>query len=117
MCCHDQGNIVSICSINVKREDQIEKWLREQVIEIYGDEDDADNPMLRLSVIFDALSFASQQELYEYAKKFAYRNSQSLRNEFWDVLRKVPAAWEDIEVFAGTLLVKEKTYKQSGKGH
>ena len=64
-------NIVNIKELVNKKNDQIEEWLRERITEIYGDDDDVNNPILRLITIFDALSDASQKKLYNYAKKMA----------------------------------------------
>lgn len=102
------------------RKEQIEKWLKGQIFKRYGDRSDVivKNPLIRLSTIFESLSDKAQYELYGYAKRTALgeRGRMSMKREFWNFLEMAPSAWEDIEEFADTLIVKEKAYKQGNGG-
>lgn len=112
------GNIVNIGDFGSRRREQIEEWLKGQIFERYGERGEAvfRNPLIRLSTIFAALSDTAQHELHGYARRAALgeRGKLSMSKEFRNFLEMAPAAWEDIEEFADTLLVKEKTYKQIG---
>ena len=107
-CCQ----IVSIAEFGSRKKDQIERWIEKRMLEEYGEKDEVTvkNPLLRLSVMFGALSDASQLELYGYAKRAALdrQGGWSMEREFWNFLEAAPAAWEDIEEFADKLLIREK---------
>lgn len=112
------GNVVRMDDFGSRRKERIEEWLRGEIFERYGERDETvmKNPLIRLSTIFESLSDAAKCELHGYAKRAAMgeRGRMSMGREFWNFLEMVPTAWEDIEEFADTLLVKEKTYKQIG---
>lgn len=109
--------IIEFADFGEKKIDQMEKWLIEQIFERYGEKDEitVNNPLIRLSTKFEALSDIAQCELYGVAKKAALgnRGKMSLYQEFWNFLEMQPSAWEDIEEFADKLLLKEKPYKQA----
>lgn len=112
------GNVVRMDDFGSRRKERIEEWLRGKIFEGYGERDEIimRNPLIRLSTIFELLSDTAKCELHGYAKRAALgeRGRMSMSKEFRNFLEMVPAAWEDIEEFADTLLVKEKTYKQIG---
>lgn len=108
--------VIEMVDFGGKKKDQLEKWLKEQIHERYGDRDEVTikNPLIRLSTKFEALSDSAQYELYGMAKRAALGNKgrMSISKEFWNFLEMQPAAWEDIEEVADKLLLKEKVYKQ-----
>lgn len=107
-CCQ----IVSIAEFGNRKKEQIEGWIEERMLEEYGDKDEmtVNNPLLRLSIMFGALSDTSQLELYGHAKRAALgdHGEWNMESEFWNFLKAVPAAWKDIEEFADKLLIREK---------
>ena len=115
-CCR----IVSITEFGSRKKDQIERWIEKRMLEEYGEKDEVTvkNPLLRLSIMFGALSDASQLELYGYAKRAALgrHGGWSMEREFWNFLEAAPAAWEDIEEFADKLLIREKICVQMEGG-
>ena len=109
------GNVIRMDDFGSRRKERIEEWHRGKIFERYGERDEiiTKNPLIRLSTIFEALSDTAKCELHGYAKCAALgeRGRMSMGKEFWNFLEMAPTAWEDIEEFADTLLVREKTYK------
>ena len=112
------AKVVDISDFGSWRQDQIEKWLIEQIYLLYGDKDENTirNPLLRISTKFEALSSGAQYELYGFARGriLGMGKDVSLKDRLWSVLEKgarADGSWADVEEFADTLLIKEKTYK------
>ena len=112
--------VVSISDFEGSRKEGIEEWLRQEMKERYGETGSVlNNPLLRISTKFDALSAESQVTLFGFAKGYVLGpgGSISLRDQLWSVLeRGKSAAWEAVEEYADTLLIKEKTYKRANGG-
>lgn len=111
-------NIIDISEYDYKREELLESWLTRQMLRTYGDNDDSTvkNPMIRLSVKFDALSDMSKHELLGYAKRTILGGGElELRDMFWNVLQRGGRAdnsWNIIEKYADSLLINEKVYRK-----
>lgn len=112
--------IVNINDFGSRRKEQIEKWLEEEIGRMYGDRDaiTLKNPLIRIFTKFEALDYHSQCELYGYAKACILGGGcdLNLRDKFWNVLEKggrADGSWKDVEEFADTLLIREKTYKRT----
>ena len=107
--------VVSISDFEGSRKDRIKDWLKQEMEERYRKCDSVlNNPLLRISTKFDALSAESQVILFGVAKGYVLElgESISLRDQLWNVLETgEPAAWEAIEEYADTLLIKEKICK------
>ena len=112
--------IVSISGYEGIMKERLEEWLRQEMEERYGEFGSVlDNPLLRISTKFDALSEDSQVTLFGFAKGYVLGpgGSISLRDQLWSVLEAGrSAAWEAVEEFADSLLIKEKTYKRVNGG-
>lgn len=113
------GKIVNMDDYGSRRKEQIERWLEEEIDRSYGERDSIilGNPLIRIITRFDALDSKVQHELYGYAKeRILGRNcDMKLRDKFWSVLREGGSddgSWKDVEDFADTLLIREKTYKR-----
>jgi len=108
--------VVRISDFEGSRKDRIKKWLKKEMEERYREFDSVlDNPLLRISTKFDALSAESQVALFGFAKGYVLGPGGriSLRDQLRSVLETGnSAAWEAVEEYADTLLIKEKTYKQ-----
>lgn len=120
----DSGSrkIVNICDFGSKKQEQIERWLEEEISRKYGERDSIilKNPLIRIITRFEALDTKSKYELYRYAKARIFESGQdlSLRDKFWNVVEKggSDGSWEDVEKFADTLLIREKIYKRTVGG-
>ena len=117
-CIVTTANIVDINDLGSRRKERIEKCLEEQMYRVYGDKNEVilKNPLLRISTKFEALSRDSQIELYGYAKGRIMGNNKamSFKERLWNILEKgteADGSWKDVEEFADTLLIKEKTYR------
>lgn len=112
--------VVSISDLEGSRKTRIEEWLKGEMEKRYGKSDSGlDNQLLRISTKFDALSAESQVTLFGFAKGYVLGpgGSISLRDQLWSVLETgKSAAWEAVEEFADSLLIKEKTYKRVNGG-
>ncbi len=112
--------VVSISDLEGSRKTRIEEWLKGEMEKRYGKSDSGlDNPLLRISTKFDALSPESRVTLYGFAKGYVLGpgGSISLSDQLWGILEKGKSdAWEAVEEFAGSLLIKEKTYKRVNGG-
>lgn len=63
--------VVSISDFEGSRKERIEEWLKKEMEERYGEFDSVlDNPLLRISTKFDALSAESQVTLFGFAKGY-----------------------------------------------
>lgn len=106
--------VVSISDFEGSRKERIEEWLKKEMEERYGEFDSVlDNPLLRISTKFDALSAESQVTLFGFAKGYVLGpgGGISLRDQLWSILEAGrSAAWEAVEEYADSLLIKEKTY-------
>ncbi len=107
-------NIVDIRDFGEYKEKRVEKWLTQKISELYEDDSDfvLENPLIRISTMFEGLSEEAQYELYGYAKRAALKDQgeRSMYKIFWNYVEMAPSAWEDIEKFANDLLRKEKIY-------
>lgn len=112
--------VVSISDLEGSRKTRIEEWLKGEMEKRYGKSDSGlDNPLLRISTKFDALSPESRVTLYGFAKWYVLGpgGSISLSDQLWGILEKGKSdAWEAVEEFADSLLIKEKTYKRVNGG-
>lgn len=103
------------------REKRIERWLKRRMLSEYGDNDDTtmNNPLLRITLKFEALSREGQLELYGFAKGriLGMGVEPSIKDLLWNVLEKGSRSddsWEDVEEFADSLIIKEKAYMKEG---
>lgn len=92
-CCQ----IVSIAEFGSRKKEQIERWIEKRMLEEYGEKDEVTvkNPLLRLSVMFGALSDASQLELYEYTLSKLNATSYIDKLKKWIVNENEPYVQED----------------------
>lgn len=121
-CTAAPGKVVEINGFESRKREQIEKWLREQIFQLYGEKGEAIliNPLFRIYAKFEALSSDAQIELYGFAKGRirGTGGDASLKDRLLSVLAsgcRVDGAWEDIEEFADTFLIQEKAYKRKGE--
>ena len=93
---------------------RIDEWLRKKMAEKYN-EDDIDNPLLRIDVKFDELNPGAQIELLGFAKGYILMGkSLPLKKELWALLEMGNSeVWKEIEEFADSLIIKGKVLKQS----
>lgn len=79
---------------------RIDEWLRKKMAEKYN-EDDIDNPLLRIDVKFDELNPDAQIELLGFAKGYILMGkSLPLKKELWALLEMGNSeAWKEIEEF------------------
>lgn len=79
---------------------RIDEWLRKKMAEKYN-EDDIDNPLLRIDVKFDELNPDAQIELLGFAKGYILMGkSLPLKKELWALLEMGNSeVWKEIEEF------------------
>ncbi len=110
----------AVCKVmNIKEQKKykkyrIDEWLRKKIAEKYN-EDDIDNPLLRIDVKFDELNPDAQIELLGFAKGYILMGkSLPLKKELWAVLEMGNSeAWKEIEEFTDSLIINGKVHKQS----
>lgn len=113
----DSGKIVDIRDFGCRRKEQIERWLEAEISRKYGRKDSIlENPMIRIITKFEALDGEAQYELYGYARRCILESGKnlSLRDKFWTVIEKGGSddgSWNDVEEFADTLMIRERTCK------
>ena len=121
-CTAAPGIVVEINGFGSRKKGQIEKCLREQILQLYGESGETIfmNPLFRIFAKFEALSRDAQLELYGFARGRlrVTGEGESLKDRLWRILEQgfsVDRFGADVEEFADTLLIKEKTYKRVGE--
>lgn len=111
------AQIIMFDDLEGVRKRKIEQWLKGRMLADYGDADKVtiENPLLRITTKFEALSEAGQIELFGFAKK-RIGEDPGLKDLLWEVLKKgsrSDGSWEDIDEFADSIIIREETYKKT----
>ena len=101
-----------ILSEYIDKHKNIEDWLEKEIEREFGEHDDIamENPLIRLSVKFDALSQNSKCRMISYAEEQILQNGKEIsqRDRFWHLLEKGGRiTWDLIEKLADSLIYKE----------
>lgn len=112
-------NIAEFGGRRAGKAERIEKWIEGRIIEAYGDEYAAQNPLIRITEKFRALGDDDRLRLFRYAEdKFG---CDTLDGQFWNMLERQPkmmdlrTGWQMVEERADMLLRKQfESRKKAG---
>lgn len=111
------ASVIRFEDLRGARKNKIDQWIRSKMKEDYGDDDKEtiENPLLRITTKFEALSEEGQIKLFGFAKN-RIGAGPGLKDMFWDILKyggRSDGSWEDVEKFADSMLSNEWSCKNT----